>query len=208
MADLTIKATENMIGSGHPTLTDTLNRLALVQHGTDGTHVDVTVSGTFVQSLATDSSSSTTGAIKTAGGMGIAKKLFVGDTLAVTGAATLASITTGTAITKPTITNYIETLYSPAAGSAFTVDLTNGTIQKFTTNANITISLPASVAGACYTVIIAYGGTHTLTWAGGGTIKWANGAAPIGSSTSGKFDMFSFICDGTNTYGCSRGLGY
>ena len=43
MADQRIQATENMIGANHPTLTDTLNRLALVQHNTDGTH-----SGTYV----------------------------------------------------------------------------------------------------------------------------------------------------------------
>lgn len=38
MADQTIKATEEMVGSGHPTKADTLNRLTLVEHNTDGTH--------------------------------------------------------------------------------------------------------------------------------------------------------------------------
>ena len=38
MADLTIKSTEEMVGSGHPTKADTLNRLVLVWHNTDGTH--------------------------------------------------------------------------------------------------------------------------------------------------------------------------
>lgn len=38
MADLTIAYTEEMVGSGHPTKSDTLNRLALVEHNTDGTH--------------------------------------------------------------------------------------------------------------------------------------------------------------------------
>jgi hypothetical protein len=37
-ADQTIKATEEMVGSGHATKTDTLNRLPLVEHNTDGTH--------------------------------------------------------------------------------------------------------------------------------------------------------------------------
>ena len=49
--------------------------------------------------------------------------------------------------TNPTITNYVETLYAPAAGSAFTVSLANGTIQELTLNANGTITLPSSVAG-------------------------------------------------------------
>ena len=39
MADLTIKSTEEMVGSGHPTKADTLNRLVLVGHNTDGTHI-------------------------------------------------------------------------------------------------------------------------------------------------------------------------
>jgi hypothetical protein len=37
-ADQTIKATEEMVGSGHATKTDTLNRMGLVGHNTDGTH--------------------------------------------------------------------------------------------------------------------------------------------------------------------------
>lgn len=42
MADQRIQATENMIGANHPTLSDTLNRLSLVQHNTDGTHKTIT----------------------------------------------------------------------------------------------------------------------------------------------------------------------
>jgi len=45
MADLTIKSTEEMVGSGHPTKADTLNRLVLVGHNTDGTHGANTYTG-------------------------------------------------------------------------------------------------------------------------------------------------------------------
>lgn len=38
MADVTIVYNEQMVGSGHPTKADTLNRLALIEHNTDGTH--------------------------------------------------------------------------------------------------------------------------------------------------------------------------
>lgn len=38
MADKRILATELMIGAGHPTKEDTLNRLALAEHNNDGTH--------------------------------------------------------------------------------------------------------------------------------------------------------------------------
>ncbi|MDP2690696.1 MAG: glycosyl hydrolase family 28-related protein, partial [Deltaproteobacteria bacterium] len=38
MADQRIQYTELMVGAGHPTKADTLNRLALVGHNTDGSH--------------------------------------------------------------------------------------------------------------------------------------------------------------------------
>lgn len=117
---------------------------------------------------------------------------------------TSPTLTTPT-LTNPTVTNYVETLYAPSAGSAFTVDLANGTVQEFITNANTTITLPSSVAGKSYVLIVKYGGTHTITWAGGGTLKWASGAAPTATSTLDKFDMFVFTCDGTNTFGRSGG---
>lgn len=38
MTDLRIAHTEYMVGAGHPTASDTLNRLALAEHDSDGTH--------------------------------------------------------------------------------------------------------------------------------------------------------------------------
>lgn len=38
MADERIQSTERMVGAGHPSLTDTLNRALLVEHNADGTH--------------------------------------------------------------------------------------------------------------------------------------------------------------------------
>lgn len=113
-----------------------------------------------------------------------------------------------TAITNPIVTNYTETLNAPAAGANFAVSLVNGTIHKLTTNADATITLPAAAAGKSYVVIVAFGGAHSLTWAGGGTIKWAGGAAPVPSSAAGKFDVYTFFSDGTNTYGAIFGVGF
>jgi hypothetical protein len=111
-------------------------------------------------------------------------------------------------LNSPTILNYTETLYAPAAASAFTVSLANGTIQKLTTNANTTITLPSSVSGKSFVIMIAYGGVHTITWAGGSTIKWAGGSAPTVTSVLNKIDIFSFFQDGTNTYGVAFGLNH
>jgi hypothetical protein len=121
---------------------------------------------------------------------------------------TVASSITNQALTNPTVTNYIETLYAPAAGSSFTVALSDGTVQRFTTNANTTITLPASVAGKSFVIIVQYGGAHTLTWAGGSTLKCNAGVAPIATSVNGKIDIFSFFQDGTNTYGSTFGQNF
>jgi hypothetical protein len=131
-----------------------------------------------------------------------------------TGGTTALSISAAQAVTftnalpNPTITNYVETLYAPAAGSSFSISLSNGTIQEITLNANGTITLPASTAGKSFTIIVTYSGAYTLTWAGGGTLKWSNGVTPTPTSTSGKYDIFNFYQDGTNTYGSVFGLNY
>lgn len=111
-------------------------------------------------------------------------------------------------ITNPTVTNYIETLFAPSAGSSFTVNLANGTVQRFTTNANTTITLPASVAGKSFIVMVQYGGAHTLTWAGGSTLKWNANVTPTPTSINGKIDIFTFFQDGTNTYGSTFGQNF
>ncbi|MBI5970873.1 MAG: hypothetical protein HY884_06935, partial [Deltaproteobacteria bacterium] len=38
MADQRVLTTERLVGAGHATLADTVNRLALVEHNNDGTH--------------------------------------------------------------------------------------------------------------------------------------------------------------------------
>jgi hypothetical protein len=122
--------------------------------------------------------------------------------------AALAQTLTNKTLTNPTVTNYVETQYIASAGSAFTVDLTNGTLQQLPTNANTTITLPASVAGKSYVLVVAYGGAHTLTWLGGGVMKWANGVTPVPTSVNGKFDIYVFTCDGTNTFGRDGGRNF
>lgn len=42
MTDLTIQCTERMVGANHPSLSDTLNRLTLVEHNNDGSHNKLT----------------------------------------------------------------------------------------------------------------------------------------------------------------------
>lgn len=143
--------------------------------------------------------------------------LTLGTPLPVTSGGTGTNIATGTnnlvlsdtpSIVNPTVTNYVETLFAPAAGSSFIVNLANGTVQRFTTNANTTITLPASVAGKSFVIMVQYGGAHTLTWAGGSTLKWSVGVTPTPTSVNGKIDIFTFFQDGTNTYGAVFGQNF
>ena len=106
----------------------------------------------------------------------------------------------------PTVTNYVETLYS-ATGNT-TVSLSNGTIQKITTSGSTTITLPSSVSGKSFTIIVSYAAADSLTWAGGSTLKWAGSTTPTPTSATGKIDIFSFFQDGTNTYGIVNGQNY
>lgn len=161
--------------------------------GTDGSTLAIGTGGTLG-----------TAAFTASGDYATAGHSHDGTYVTPTGSVTLTNKT----LTNPTVTNYVETLYAPAAGSAFTVDLANGTIQQFITNANATITLPASVSGKSYILIVKYGGTHTITWAGGGTLKWSGGSAPAATSTLNKFDVFVFTCDGTNTFGRSGGSNF
>ena len=131
-----------------------------------------------------------------------------GTSYTTTGSGTVVALATTPSITNPTVTNYVETLYAPSAGTSFTIDLSNGTVQKISLNGNGTITLPSSVAGKSFVLIVTYSGAYTLTWAGGSTIKWPGGTAPTASSASGKYDIFTFFQDGTNTYGNSFGLNY
>ena len=109
-------------------------------------------------------------------------------------------------VVNTTVTNYTETLFS-VTGST-TVALTNGTLQKITTSGSTTVTLPSSVSGKSFTLIIAYAAADTLTFAGGGTLKWPGGTTPTPTSATGKFDIFSFFQDGTNTYGITNGQNY
>jgi hypothetical protein len=109
-------------------------------------------------------------------------------------------------LVNTTVTNYTETLFSVTGNT--TVALTNGTLQKITTSGSTTVTLPASVAGKSFTLIIAYAAADALTFAGGGTLKFAGGTTPTPTSATGKIDIFSFFQDGTNTYGVTNGQNY
>lgn len=113
---------------------------------------------------------------------------------------------------RPEVQDYIEVLYAPPADTVLNLDFQRGTMVEFTTAGNATITLPDPklCGGKSFTLMILYGGTHTITWAvsNGGTLKWPSGTTPTATSTNGKYDIFTFMCDGVYWFGQTYGASY
>jgi len=111
------------------------------------------------------------------------------------------------ALTNPTVTNYVETLYSANTSTAITVDLTNGTVQNLTLTGNATITMPTAVAGKSFIIILSQDGTggRTVTWS---TVSWPSATAPTITSTASKKDIYSFFSNGTSWFGTTIGQNY
>ena len=146
-------------------------------------------------SLVTDATSTTTGSIITAGGVGIAKALFVGTTVNIAGTTTLAGVT-ATSITDSGLTagrvTYATTagLLTDAANLTFNgTTLTANTIGAFTLGGtvagggnqlnNVIIGTTNPLAGA-FTTLSA---TGTLSGGTSGTGYSFSGSAPATSLT-------------------------
>lgn len=125
--------TANNLTSGRVTLATTAGQLTDDSALTYDTSTDIlTLAGT------TDASSSTTGTLKVAGGVGVAKKLYVGTDLAVTGNTTLStnlSVTGNATITGDLTVNGTTTTVN---STTLTVDDKNIELGSVTTPTNIT----------------------------------------------------------------------
>jgi hypothetical protein len=110
-------------------------------------------------------------------------------------------------LTNPTVTNYVETLYSANTSTAITVDLANGTVQNLTLTGNATITMPTAVAGKSFIIILSQDatGSRTVTWS---TVSWPSATAPTITSTASKRDIFSFFSNGTSWFGTTLGQNY
>ena len=144
---------------------------AITKDGQTTTTARITFAQGITSSLVTDSSSVSTGSIITDGGVGIAKNLYVGGTLNVTGSTTL---------TNPVINN-IKMGYSTTATAAGTTTLTvaSNYRQFFTGSTTQTIVLPVTstlVTGIAYEIENNSTGTLTVNSSGGNLV----GTIPAG----------------------------
>jgi hypothetical protein len=108
-------------------------------------------------------------------------------------------------ITNPTVTNYIETLYSANTSTAITVDLANGTVQNLTLTASATITMPTAVAGKSFIIILTQNGGFTVNWS---TVSWPSATPPTLTATAARKDIFSFFSNGTSWFGTTIGQNY
>jgi hypothetical protein len=103
-------------------------------------------------------------------------------------------------LNNPIVTNYTETLYAIGNSStAQTIALTNGTVQTCTLTGNCTFTMPTATAGKSFILILSTGaGSFTATFT---SVKWPSNSAPTITTTASRWDILTFVSDGTNWYG-------
>ena len=105
-------------------------------------------------------------------------------------------------VTNTTVTNYTESVVAIGNSStAQTLSLTNGTVQTVTMTGNCTFTMPTATAGKSFILIVNTGaGSFTGTFT---SVKWPSNTAPTLTTTASRWDIFTFVSDGTNWYGNS-----
>jgi hypothetical protein len=107
---------------------------------------------------------------------------------------------TSPVINNPTVTNYIESVVAIGnSGTSQTLSLTNGTVQTCTLTGNCTFTMPTATAGKSFILILSTGsGSFTGVFT---SVKWPGNTAPTITTTASRWDILTFVADGTNWYG-------
>lgn len=98
--------------------------------------------------------------------------------------------------------DYIEGVVAIGnSGTAQTLSLANGTLQTVTMTGNCTFTMPTAIAGKSFILILSTGaGSFTGTFT---SVKWPNNTAPTITATASRWDIFTFVSNGTSWYGTS-----
>lgn len=121
------------------------------------------------------------------------------------GNTSIAASSTTSSVGNLTLSNTTVTLYTESvvaignSSTSKTIDLTSGTVQTVTMTGNCTFTMPTATAGRSFILIVntgAGGFTGTFT-----SVKWPNNGAPTLTTTASRWDILTFIADGTNWYG-------
>jgi hypothetical protein len=138
----------------------------------------ITIDNTGIMSIldSTDSTSTTTGALKVSGGLGVTKNITVGGCIK-------------------------ETVYTITDAAAFELNPNNGAIQLITLGANRAPGATYFASGHSMTLMIDDGTAYTITsWP---TITWVGGTAPTLALTG--YTVISFWKVNTTLYGALLG---
>ena len=152
-----------------------------------------------------------TGNALISGGVGVAPSYgkiglttHISGTLAVGNGGTGVTASTGSGSvvlnTNPTITDYTESVVAIGnSGTAQTLSLASGTLQTVTLTGNCTFTMPTATAGKSFVLIVSSGaGSFTGTFT---SVKWPNNAAPTLTTTATRWDILTFVSNGTSWYG-------
>ena len=80
-------------------------------------------------------------------------------------------------------------------------DASQGTIAYVTLGGNRTLANPANLKVGTYILHVLQDGSGSRTLSYGSAYKWPAGVAPVLTTSAGRRDILSFVCDGTYLYG-------
>ncbi len=111
---------------------------------------------------------------------------------------TLGNVT----LTNTQVNNYTEGVVTIGNSSTSqTLSLTSGTVQTVTLTGNCTFTMPTATAGKSFLLIINTGaGSFTSTFTG---VKWPANTAPTITTTASRYDIITFVADGSAWFGSS-----
>jgi hypothetical protein len=90
---------------------------------------------------------------------------------------------------------------STGVTGSVSVNVANFNHTRITLGGNVTISFTGGVTGGVYTLEVLQDGAGGRSTAWGAGVVWSNGAAPTGTTTANRKDVYSFFYDGSNYIG-------
>jgi hypothetical protein len=168
---------------------------------------NVTLTGANVTGTANISALQVTTNVSVGGNVSVS-----GNISALNGFVTIGNTTVGlgnttasvgnVTVANTTVTDYTETVVAiGSSGTSQTLSLTNGTVQTVTMTGNCTFTMPTATAGKSFILIISTGsGSFAGTFT---SVKWPSATAPTLTTTASRWDILTFVADGTNWYGNS-----
>ena len=197
----------NMVYVPNLTIVSATTGTAVNFIGIDSNNKLITVSGGANGTSGSSGSSGANGTSGTSGSAGERGSSGVDGTSGSSGSSG-ANGTSGTSFASPYIGNVQITsgqtwVTLPSTGtttSATTINFNNGNVQEVVLGDNTTFTFSNPNAGATYILVVrqSSGGSNTVTWPG--TVTWAGGTTPTMTATANKFDVYTFIYDGSRYF--------